>query len=125
MEKSPKIPVANAPMGNMNFLRVLHDGPEIARRADRVGVLPLAALVGNGPKTYLGGVSFFPPLGTLTLCYSTGVHVRGLRGGINHILKKGALDCPVVRLARTPLITMFHCLIADLYLGGGHTRFFI
>ena len=38
---------------------MLHDGPEIARRADWVGALPHAPLVRKAPKTCLRGVCFF------------------------------------------------------------------
>ena len=58
-KKHQKSPSLRRLWGIWNFLRMRHDGPEIAQRADRVGVLPLAALVGNWPKTYLRGVSFF------------------------------------------------------------------
>ena len=46
------------PIGGIRgFARMREDGPEIARRADRVGVLPHAPLVGNLPECALRGVN--------------------------------------------------------------------
>ena len=44
---------------------MLEQGPEIARRADRVGALPLAPLAFVAPKNLSPGAEFIPPLGTL------------------------------------------------------------
>ena len=47
----PMDPPEGGPIGGIRgFARMREDGPEIARRADRVGVLPHAPLVGNLPE---------------------------------------------------------------------------
>ena len=45
--------------GIRDFQRMLEQGPEIARRADRVGVLPLAPLAFVGAKNYLPELNLF------------------------------------------------------------------
>ena len=44
--------------GNLPVLQMLQQGPRIARRADRVGVLPLAPLASFAGKNYLQKLSF-------------------------------------------------------------------
>ena len=45
--------------GICGFLQMLQQGPGIARRADRVGVLPLAPLASFALKNYLWKLNFF------------------------------------------------------------------
>ena len=47
----PKVPTPGAVGCVCRFARMLEEGPEIARRPDRVGVLPLAPVGQNGAKT--------------------------------------------------------------------------
>ena len=55
----PKVPTPGAVGCVCRFARMLEEGPEIARRADRVGVLPLAPVGRNRPKTISQSNSFF------------------------------------------------------------------
>ena len=54
-----KIPTPWGISGNLPVLQMLQQGPGIARRADRVGVLPLAPLASFACKNYLQKLSFF------------------------------------------------------------------
>ena len=61
---------------------MLHEGPEIARRADRVAALSLAPIASPDPITVSRLVSFFRPLGALCAPMSdipiSGAHISDL-----------------------------------------------